>query len=99
MQMFSENDYEAKMCHLVHHSYFADCHGTAAHRDYRFSYSPAFGHLLEYSPQHCARPYLRFPSKHRASLHFFQLGDARFEKEKSPIKIYDELEIPQKRHP
>jgi hypothetical protein len=60
MQMFSGNDFEAKMCHLVHHSYFAVYHSLAAYRDYRFSRFSfwrnkiTFGHLLEYSPQHCA---------------------------------------------
>ena len=104
MQMFPGNDFEAKMCHLVHHSYFAVYHGTAPHKDHRFSkfsFWPqklAFGHLLEYSPWNCARSYLRLPSKLRASLHFFQFGDACFEEEKSPKKVYDELEIPWNRH-
>ena len=95
MQMFSGNDFEAKMCHLVHHSCFAVYHGTAAHRNLRsrkFSIWPqiiAFGSLLECSPRHFAQSYLRFPSKLWVSLNFFQFGNARFEKEKTPIKVYD----------
>ena len=95
--MFSVNDFEAKMCHLVHHSYFAVYHGLAAYRDYRFSRFSfwrkkiTFSHLLEYPPQPCASSYLRFLSKLRVSLHFFHFGDARFEKEKTRIKVYDNI--------